>query len=133
VHNGDIVYTKSPTGKFLYGIIKQSFIESPVAVSPLYGVYSPINKFVGNYLHYYFKNPRNANNYLHSLIQKGAKNTINITNQHFLDKKILLPGGDEITLISNLLNDISCKITLEESVSQKLIAQKTHLLSLMFI
>ena len=33
-HYGDIIYTKSPTGDFPYGIIKQSHIESNVAISP---------------------------------------------------------------------------------------------------
>src|SRR5690606_1138050 len=91
VHFGDVVYTKSPTGEFPYGIIKQSFIEDNVAVSPLYGVYIPKSIYLGNILHYYFNNPINTNNYLHSLVQKGAKNTINITNQRFLDNEIFLP------------------------------------------
>ena len=38
VKYGDIVYTKSPTGDFPYGIIKRSDIREDVAVSPLYGV-----------------------------------------------------------------------------------------------
>lgn len=41
VHYGDLVYTKSPTGSFPYGIIKQSYNQNEVAVSPLYGVYEP--------------------------------------------------------------------------------------------
>ena len=40
---GDIVYTKSPTGDFPYGIVKRSYIKDDVAVSPLYGVYIPVN------------------------------------------------------------------------------------------
>ena len=35
VHYGDLVYTKSPTGSFPYGIIKQSYNQNEVAVSPL--------------------------------------------------------------------------------------------------
>ena len=38
---GDIVYTKSPTGDFPLGIIKQSKIDREVIVSPLYGVFTP--------------------------------------------------------------------------------------------
>ena len=91
VHKGDIVYTKSPTGEFPYGIIKQSYLDAPVAVSPLYGVYEPIDYLTGVYLHHFFCSPQNAKNYLHKLIQKGAKNTINITNQHFLDNYISIP------------------------------------------
>ncbi|QQY32253.1 restriction endonuclease subunit S [Chryseobacterium gleum] len=104
VHFGDVVYTKSPTGEFPYGIIKQSFISENVAVSPLYGVYEPKNVCIGNILHYYFNSPINANNYLHSLVQKGAKNTINITNQRFLDNTIFLPTDEkEVENIASLL------------------------------
>src|SRR5436190_9187982 len=35
---GDVIYTKSPTGNFPFGIIKQSKVAKPVIVSPLYGV-----------------------------------------------------------------------------------------------
>ena len=91
VNYGDIVYTKSPTGDFPYGIVKRSHIQKPVAVSPLYGVYQPKNDYIGKYLHLYFKSPINTKNYLHRLIQKGAKNTINITNSHFLDNNVFIP------------------------------------------
>ncbi|MCS7474605.1 restriction endonuclease subunit S, partial [Myroides odoratimimus] len=75
VHYGDIVYTKSPTGEFPYGIIKQSFIKERVAVSPLYGVFRAKSFYMANILHFYFSNPINVQNYLQSIIQKGAKNT----------------------------------------------------------
>ena len=55
VKYGDIVYTKSPTGDFPYGIIKRSNIRDDVAVSPLYGVYIPVNDSIGVILHFYFK------------------------------------------------------------------------------
>lgn len=82
-HFGDLIYTKSPTGSFPYGIVKQNSNRYKVAVSPLYGVYTPANYFTGVFLQEYFKSEVNTFNYLHSLIQKGAKNTINITNQRF--------------------------------------------------
>ena len=134
VQFGDIVYTKSPTGSFPYGIVKQSFINHPVAVSPLYGVYKPKNHHLGNILHHYFLSPINANNYLHSLIQKGAKNTINITSQRFLDKAILLPVNEiEIKNISLLLEVISRKIHLEKDALIKAETQKKYLSQQMFI
>ena len=133
VNCGDIVYTKSPTGEFPYGIVKRSDITKPVAVSPLYGVYHPINDYVGRYLHLYFKNPINAKNYLHKLIQKGAKNTINITNQHFLDNKILIPEKGWLDKIVKFATAIEMKIATENKVLQTLQQQKDHLLSKMFI
>ena len=38
-HYGDVIYTKSPTGDFPYGIVQQSQMHEKVAVSPLYGIY----------------------------------------------------------------------------------------------
>lgn len=88
---GDIVYTKSPTGNFPYGIIKQSQLSKKVAVSPLYGVYRPISFAMGYLLHSYFGYAVNANNYLLPVVQKGAKNTINITNSEFIANSLYLP------------------------------------------
>ncbi|UHO40376.1 restriction endonuclease subunit S [Chryseobacterium capnotolerans] len=134
VHFGDVVYTKSPTGEFPYGIIKQSFISENVAVSPLYGVYEPKNVCIGNILHYYFNSPINANNYLHSLVQKGAKNTINITNQRFLDNTIFLPTDEkEVENIASLLNNIDQKTQTEEAILTQFENQKKYLLNQMFV
>lgn len=88
---GDIVYTKSPTGDFPLGIIKQSKIAQEVIVSPLYGVFTPVTRELGVILDAYFESPVTVRNYLHSLVQKGAKNTIAITNSRFLEGNLLLP------------------------------------------
>jgi type I restriction enzyme S subunit len=134
VYNGDIVYTKSPTGNQPYGIIKQSHCLTPAAVSPLYGVYQPSSFEVGNYLHYYFLNPVNTNNYLSPLIQKGAKNTINICNQRFLENRVPLPIDKmEMQLVSNSLSALDMKIRFELDVLTSLEQQKKYLLNKMFI
>lgn len=90
-HYGDVIYTKSPTGDFPYGIIKQSQMHECVAVSPLYGIYNPISYAMGYILHTYFQYAVNAKNYLFPIIQKGAKNTINITNETFVSNYLYLP------------------------------------------
>src|SRR5690606_15428732 len=87
----DVVYTKSPTGDFPYGIIKQSRVDKNVIVSPLYGVFTPETSELGYMLNIYFESKINVYNYLHPIIQKGAKNTINITNGTFLSKVLKLP------------------------------------------
>ena len=133
VNYGDIVYTKSPTGEFPYGIVKRSNLDRPVAVSPLYGVYRPVNDYVGIYLHLYFKSPVNTKNYLHRLIQKGAKNTINITNQHFLNNKIQIPEPDVLEIFVHAASEIEKKIQAENRVLASFEKQKNYLLSKMFI
>lgn len=134
VNHGDIVYTKSPTGNQPYGIIKQSHCMNPAAVSPLYGVYEPVSFEVGNILHYYFLNPLNTNNYLLPLIQKGAKNTINISNQRFLENSIPFPTNNaEICCVSKMLSSIDSKIKLENNTLDTFIKQKRYLLNMLFI
>ena len=134
VKYGDIVYTKSPTGDFPYGIVKRSNIKCDVAVSPLYGVYKPVNNYVGIILHFYFMQSNNAINYLHPLIQKGAKNTINITNGRFLENTIPLPKKEEETkCLAWVLTSIQNKIILEQDLLHSYQKQKQYLLRQMFI
>ena len=134
VKYGDIVYTKSPTGNFPYGIIKRSNIREDVAVSPLYGVYIPASDSIGVFLHFYFMQPSNAFNYLHPLIQKGAKNTINITNGRFLENSVLLPiSKSEANTIAGILKTIQAKIEIEKNLLQLYTKEKEYLLRQMFI
>ena len=133
VHKGDIVYTKSPTGEFPFGIIKQSYIDTPVAVSPLYGVYEPIDYETGVYLHHFFCSPQNAKNYLHKLIQKGAKNTINITNQHFLDNTISLPDRRKLLSVVEFIEKLSVRVELERKIIACYYNQRTFFLSSLFV
>ena len=133
-HFGDLIYTKSPTGSFPYGIVKQNSNRYKVAVSPLYGVYTPANYFTGVFLQEYFKSEVNTFNYLHSLIQKGAKNTINITNQRFLDNYILIPtDSNDLQQISNLLLRLNAKKDLMQNMLQQYQEQKQYLLRQIFI
>lgn len=126
---GDIIYTKSPTGDFPYGIIKQSKVSKPVIVSPLYGVFKPETTALGLILDAYFEYPGNVYNYLYSIIQKGAKNTINITNETFLSKTLVLPTDkDEQQKIADFLSSLYELITSE---NQKLEALQLHKKGLM--
>ena len=123
---GDIVYTKSPTGEFPFGIIKQSQLDK-VAVSPLYGVFKPITYALGYILHCYFEIPINTNNYLNSIIQKGAKNTINISNTTFLSNKLLLPMDEkEQTAIAEILSTADKEIELlKKDIEQEKLKKKS--------
>ena len=132
-HRGDIIYTKSPTGEFPFGIVKRNSVETNVSVSPLYSVYKPVSDEVALYIHYYFCSPLNAQNYLHKLIQKGAKNTINITNQRFLENIIPLPDRKTLTGFVKLISAVSAKLELEKSLLETLQTQKRYLLTQMFV
>ena len=125
----DIIYTKSPTGTFPYGIVKQNKNPYNVIVSPLYAVYTPINKYVGYILDSYFENPVNTNNYLSSLIQKGAKNTIQISNDTFISKSLRFPTDPaEHQKIAECLKALDDIIVADMA---KLDALKVHKIGLM--
>jgi len=95
VHPGDIVYTKSPTADFPFGIIKQNRLDRSGLVSTLYAVYQPVNEYLGYILHSYFLSPIKTFNYLNPLVHKGAKNTMNIGNSAFLNgSRIYLPVSE---------------------------------------
>jgi type I restriction enzyme S subunit len=130
----DIIYTKSPTGDFPLGIIKQNHIREDVIISPLYGVFTPETKELGYILHGYFESPINTSNYLSSIIQKGAKNTINITNTTFLSKKMLLPVSKEEQIkIANFLSAIDKNIVLVNTKIEHTKSYKKGLLQQMFV
>ena len=134
VKPGDVVYTKSPTGDFPYGIVKQNWLQEDVAVSPLYGVYTPLTYEVGYLIHSYFEQSSNANNHLRTLAQKGAKNTINITTTHFLDKDIPFPiREEEVSMLVGLFSRINKRIESEESKLNKIVMQRKTLMQQLFI
>lgn len=96
VFPNDVVYTKSPTAGFPFGIIKQNKLDRTGVVSVLYAVFKPKNVEVGLLLDFYFSSWINTYNYLVLLVHKGAKNTMNIGNEDFLNgAKIYLPTQKE--------------------------------------
>ncbi len=130
---GDIVYTKSPTGDFPFGIIKQSKVVKPVIVSPLYGVFTPETNALGCILDAYFESPANTINYLSSIVQKGAKNTINISNETFLSKALFLPTNKpEQQKIANTLTSLDDLITAQTEKIKALQAHKKGLMQQLF-
>jgi type I restriction enzyme S subunit len=129
VKPGDVVYTKSPTGDFPYGIVKQSRVDFPVIVSPLYGVFTPRSQQLGTFLGLYFESPVRTRNYLYPIIQKGAKNTINITNSTFLSNSLYLPSCDEETkAIADILNAARQEIDLLKKQAEAFRRQKRGLM-----
>jgi type I restriction enzyme, S subunit len=125
----DVIYTKSPTGEFPWGVVKQNRLPYNVIVSPLYGVFSPVNQHLGYILDAYFESPIRTTNYLGPITQKGAKNTIQISNATFLSKGLYLPSSEaEHKKIAECLGTLDDLMGAE---SQKLDALKTHKKGLM--
>ena len=129
VLSGDIVYTKSPTGDFPLGIIKQSKIKQEVIVSPLYGVFTPATRALGVILDALFESPIAVRNYLSPLVQKGAKNTIAITNRRFLEGKLRLPmDAKEQVAIADVIETSQAELVAIDAEIKLLTQQKRGLM-----
>ncbi|WP_186728825.1 restriction endonuclease subunit S [Sphingomonas panacisoli] len=129
VRPGDIVYTKSPTGDFPLGIIKQSKVERAVIVSPLYGVFTPASRELGILLDAYFASPDATLRYLTPLVQKGAKNTIAVTNTQFLQGRVILPSDSaETAMLASLVETCLSEARTAESQITLLRRQKHGLM-----
>ncbi|WP_405081196.1 restriction endonuclease subunit S [Pectobacterium versatile] len=130
---GDVVYTKSPTGDFPFGIVKQSRLDHPVIVSPLYGVFTPKTMGLGTLLGAYFESSGNTKVYLEPLIQKGARNTININNKKFLSGELPLPqSSTEQQKIGKFLDSVDELITFHAHKLNTLITHKKGLIQQIF-
>lgn len=129
VNSGDIIYTKSPTGDFPYGIIKQNKLNKNVIVSPLYGIFTPRSRELGVILDAYFESYIYAGNYLRPIIQKGAKNTISCTNKYFLSKGLFLPNdSNEEKALALYISTSKQEITLFKKLADQYRTQKRGLM-----
>jgi type I restriction enzyme S subunit len=125
----DVVYTKSPLKAFPFGIVKQCKFDGEVALSPLYGVFTPPNPHLGLMIEAYFESPNRSKDFLSPLCQKGAKNTLQITNTTFLSGRMPLPTEPaEQQKIASCLSSLDTLITAH---TQKLNALKTYKKGLM--
>lgn len=137
VYPNDVVYTKSPTAGFPFGIVKQNKLDRTGVVSVLYAVFKPKNVELGLLLDIYFSSWINTYNYLVPLVHRGAKNTMNIGNEDFLNgAKIYLPTQkDEQKKITDFLIQIENHIAqltekkenleqYKKGITQKIFSQK---------
>ena len=125
----DVVYTKSPLKAFPFGIVKQCKFDGEVALSPLYGVFTPPNPHLGLVIEAYFESPNRSKDFLSPLCQKGAKNTLQITNTTFLSGRLPLP-----TEPAEQQKIAECLISVDELMAaqaRKVAALKTHKKGLM--
>ena len=127
-----IVYTKSPLKSKPYGIIKVN--KSSVGiVSVLYAVYDAKENVCPDYIHYYFDPTHRINNYLLPLINKGAKNTMNISDEMALTGYICIPSYEEQQHIADYFTSLDSQITLQTQRLEKLKQIKSACLDKMFV
>lgn len=127
-----IVYTKSPLKSKPYGIVKVNKGAVGI-VSVLYAVYDTNENVYPDYIHYYFEPTHRINNYLLPLINKGAKNTMNISDEMALTGNIWIPSFDEQKKIADYLQALDSQITLQTQRLEKLKHIKSACLDNMFV
>lgn len=127
-----IVYTKSPLKSKPYGIVKVNKGAVGI-VSVLYAVYDTSENVYPDYIHYYFEPTHRINNYLLPLINKGAKNTMNISDEMALTGNIWIPSFDEQKKIADYLQALDSQIILQTQRLEKLKQIKSACLDNMFV
>ena len=132
VHKGDVVYTKSPLKATPYGIIKTNKGSTGI-VSVLYGVYHTKENANADFIQVYFEQNARLNNYLRPLVNKGAKNTLLISDEEALNGEVnFAPSLNEQLKISVVFNSIDNLITLHQRKLDKLKNIKKSMLEKMF-
>lgn len=133
LRTNQVVYTKSPLKAKPYGIVKVNKGETGI-VSVLYAVYDAKECVSPDYIHYYFEPTFRINNYLLPLINKGAKNTMNISDEVSLQGDIILPDTLEEQLrIVEYLQSLDRQIALHAKRLEKLKQIKAACLDKMFV
>ena len=131
VNTGDIVYTKSPLNSNPYGIIKVNK-GIPGIVSTLYAVYRPQDNVHTNFIQVYFEQHERMNNYMHPLVNKGAKNDMKVTAENALKGVVTFPSREEQVIISEFFDRLDSLITLHQRKCDKLVIFKKSMLEKMF-
>ena len=132
VKRGNVVYTKSPLAEQPYGIIKANKNKDGI-VSTLYGVYKEKDNCDSNFIQIYFDDNNRLNDYLRPLINKGAKNTILVSDEDALSGLIKYPSKPEQQKIGQFFSKYDSLISLQQKEIDKLKDIKKSLLQKMFV
>lgn len=131
VRPGQVIYTKSPLRLKPFGIIKENHQENGI-VSVLYAVYNTSEKLLSSFVDLFFAPSYRTNNYLLPLISKGAKNTINISDENALKGTIYIPIVDEQIGITDYFNSLDSMIQSTTKKIESLKKMKSASLASMF-
>ena len=131
VNTGDVVYTKSPLKANPFGIIKTN--KGPAGiVSTLYAVYHPKENVYPDFIQVYFEQYVRMNQYMHPLVNKGAKNDMKVSDANALKGDVVFPKVDEEKKIVEYFMNIDRLITLHQKEYDKLLIMKKAMLEKMF-
>lgn len=129
IHKGQVAYTKSPLKAAPYGIVKADKTKSGI-VSALYGVYDAIAD--ADFVQTFFENDDRLNAYLRPLVNKGAKNTLLVSDEDALSGEVRFPSLPEQRRIAELFRNLDETIAATDARLEKLRQSKKSLLEKMF-
>lgn len=132
-HKDMVIYTKSPLRDQPYGIIKTNK-ECSGIVSALYAVYSVNEDICPDYVQIYFASDNRLNNYLRPIVNKGAKNTLLVSDDGALSGTVVFPDNikEQIT-IAKYFSRLDTLISAHEQKLDKLRSLKKSFLEKMFV
>ncbi|MXP78320.1 restriction endonuclease subunit S [Lachnospiraceae bacterium WCA-9-b2] len=131
VGTGDVVYTKSPLKTNPYGIIKTNK-GKPGIVSTLYAVYHGKANVFSDFIQCYFEQNARVNNYLHPLVNKGAKNDMKVSAENALKGIVSFPKYEEQMAIARFFSVLDHLITLHQRKYDEAKKLKKYMLQKMF-
>lgn len=129
---GDIIYTKSPLKSQPYGIIKANKRCTGI-VSTLYAVYKPDERTNADFIQRYFELDKRLNGYLRPLVNKGAKNTLLVSDEDAIKGVVYLPSLREQQAIADYFTSLDQLIAAREKELEKLRQIKKACLERMFV
>jgi type I restriction enzyme M protein len=132
-HKGQVIYTKSPLKLQPYGIIKTNRATDGI-VSTLYAVYDGVSDVDTDFIQYYFEFDKRLNDYLRPLVNKGAKNTLLISDDGALEGLVCFPPTkEEQTSLAHFFSSMDNYIKASETKITTLKQLRKSLLERMFV
>lgn len=131
VKPNDVVYTKSPLKANPYGIIKTNKTGKTGIVSTLYAIFNCKNNVNPVFVQYYFESDKNLNDYLHPIVNIGAKHDMKISDENSLSGIVVFPPLSEQKKIAEILATQDRVIELKEKLIAEKQSQKKYLMSVL--
>ena len=134
LHKGDYAYNKSYSGDYPWGAVKRLDNYNEGVLSSLYVCFRPNNNVDSDFLCHYFESTKWYRG-ISEISGEGARNhgLLNISVDDYFNTLHRIPAIEEQRQIAQILNSITYKIKIEESILDKLQKQKTYLLKEMFV
>ena len=132
-HKDTVIYTKSPLKNQPFGIIKTNKCCSGI-VSTLYAVYTVNEGIWPDFIQVFFSSDIRLNNYLRLIVNKGAKNTLLVSDEEAISGTVVFPVDEkEQIYIAEFFSRLDSLISAQEQKIEKLRSMKKSFLEKMFM